>query len=433
MPILMKFLNRHIELKTLNEEFSQKELIILTGRRRIGKTTLVLEWGKAQRTTTLYTQAIESSPPIQLRHVWQDIQEGLPAQVEPKSWEELFSLVNAIADPVILVIDEFPYLVKSDSSLASRFQKWIDHAKPKHVALCLLGSSQSLMTKIFLDDSAPLYMRARRVIRVEPLSYRCFTQALNLPAHEKETFIKFSLVGGVPRYWELIDPSLDAVALASQLYFGPQAFLENEYLRLMKDENVERTSFSSILDAIGNGAHRSNEIASLLRAKQTSLSRALAVLSSTGLVTREVPFGQSHRNTKKTSYHITDPYLAFHYNVFSPHRSRWFAYDREKRNKLLLDHASTIFERHYRAHLPSAARYFEAHREFDALHQVSDQEIQVTEIKFREVSTSEKQRLLGRLQASFEQSKIYHRESKHRFRYKVVDLAEGLERFLLED
>lgn len=423
----IKFVNRLNELSAIDEECKASDLIVIMGRRRVGKSTLIKEWARLRGARMAYTQAIEGSPALQLKQIWQDLREFLPVQVEPRSWEELFSLINTVQEKAMFVFDEFPYLAASDPSIESRFQRWIDNEKPSHLAVAILGSSQTLMQRIFLNAKAPLYMRARRVLRIAPLSYRHFCESVGFPTHRRASFESYAMVGGIPRYWQFISPSLSPVEIASELYFGPRPFLENENLRLLKDEDVDKVLTASVVNAIGSGAARPSEIASRLGVPQTNLGRALNALTETGLVAREIPFGLSPRDTKRTLYSLTDPYLLFHYRVFLPHRTRWDVYDNEIRERLIREHASIIFEHYLRGFYPAASRYFEKDMEFDSVHFTASDTVQVTEIKFRPLTLTEKQSICKECEMRFVQTKLYRSRPDLSFKFVTIDLDDGLQ------
>ena len=118
----------------------------------------------------------------------------------------MFSLVqikalNARAGAgVCLVLDEFPYLVQASPELPSLVQKWVDDRDCKiHLMLC--GSSQRMMQGLVLDESEPLYGRAREIIKIPPLEPAWIRDALGLGWIESVE--AYAVWGGVPRYWEL--------------------------------------------------------------------------------------------------------------------------------------------------------------------------------------------------------------------------------------
>lgn len=158
------------------------------------------------------------------------------------------------------------------------------------------------------------------------MSYRAFCDACSQNPVSRDAFVRFSMVGGVPRYWELVRRGQSPIALAEELFFGSSPALEFEPSRLLKDEGVVGLTAPAVLEAIGRGAHKPSEIAARLGTPQTNLSRLLQVLLDVRLLQRELPFGESVRTTKRTLYRIADPTLRFWFRVYSPHRSRWAGY-----------------------------------------------------------------------------------------------------------
>ena len=88
--ISTKFVNREQELALLDEEFVKSKVLVLFGRRRVGKTELIKRWGINHE--VLYSQAIEADESIQLNQVYEDVRELLPIDVYPQSWRDLLKL-----------------------------------------------------------------------------------------------------------------------------------------------------------------------------------------------------------------------------------------------------------------------------------------------------------------------------------------------------
>src|SRR5271156_1341818 len=168
----LTFTNRTGELKELDAAARAGGLLVVFGRRRVGKTRLLTKWLKPN--DGLYSQAIEAASAIQIEQVMRDIGAALKTNIEPKRWVELLELVSLQKDHRILCLDEFPYLVASDPSLPSILQRWLDHQRPKSFTLVLAGSSTRAMNDRFPNRSAPLYQRARKLLHVEPMSYHAF-------------------------------------------------------------------------------------------------------------------------------------------------------------------------------------------------------------------------------------------------------------------
>jgi AAA+ ATPase superfamily predicted ATPase len=406
--IMNKFINRTNELELLNRLNKRHGLVVVAGRRRVGKTRLLSNW--LSEVAGIYTQAIEGSAVIQFDQVCSDLlgPNRIETSIRPKTWEELFELISRETKDLVICIDEFPYLVSSDPTLPSRFQRWLDHSKKRNLTLVLAGSSRRLMYDTFLDVNAALYGRAVRVINVEPMSFQEFCAALRLPVNIERSFLTYSLVGGVPKYWELIDPKLDPVEIAEDLYFDFAPYMEGEPRRVLKDEKLDDLYPHSVLETIGRGANRPSEIAARLQSKQQNLSRLLQLLLEANLIKRDLPFGVSSRDAKHVLYSIIDPALRFWYTVYSPHKSRWSSYSRDQKFKLIYDHASFIFEEYCRRQYQGACRYWDKTHEFDMIAPIKEAhaELLVAEIKFRKLDKKQQHSIVSDLENRWKTCKL---------------------------
>jgi hypothetical protein len=411
----LAFVNRRRELAELEAARRAGGLLVVYGRRRVGKTRLLRQWLAAR--AGLYSQAIEAPVELQVRQVWQDLRPGLKSEVQPRTWEEVFGLLTLTAQGTTLCLDEFPYLVESDPSLPSRLQRWLDHELPKGCLFVVSGSSRRMMHDLFLHRAAPLYGRARKVLRIDPMDYGAFCAAVGLAPREPGSFEKFALVGGIPRYWEFLEPRQDLIALADALYFDPAPFLEEEPARLLRDEGVAGRNALAVLEAVGRGASRPSEIAARMGAQQTSLSRLFTQLLDAALLTRELPFGESLRSSKRVLYRIQDPSLRFWFRVFSPHRSRWAGYQPAAKKALLHEHAASVFEDHCRALYPGSQRYWEADLELDLVAPDPERNgrLLVAEVKWRRVLQKERRALFAQLADTWARSSLSRRHKSVRF------------------
>lgn len=414
----LPFTNRTDELKELDAAAKAGGLLVVFGRRRVGKTRLLTHWLKPAN--GLYSQAIEAARAIQVEQVMRDIGPALKTNITPKNWAELLELCSLQKGRAILCLDEFPYLVASDPSLPSVIQRWLDHQRPRQFTLVLAGSSASAMNDCFLNRAAPLYQRARKLIHVEPMSYPAFCEACGLKPADLESFTRFALVGGIPKYWEFVEPRARVLDLADELFFGRSAFLEDEPARILRDEYVVGLTALSVLEAVGRGAEKPSEIAARLGTAQTNLGRTFQQLLDASVLAREIPFGESLRSTKKSRYRIQDPAMRFWFQVYSPHRTRWQTYSRAERVKLIHDHASTVFEDYCRSQHPEAARYWEADVEFDYVRAERERAV-VSEVKFKQLSATERQRLEQHLASGWRRSALSRRYSEVSF--EILDAS----------
>ena len=415
----LAFTNRGRELEELDASARVGGLVVLFGRRRVGKTRLLTHW--LEKRNGFYSQAIEAAVPMQIEQTVRDIGSALPQGIQPKTWMEFFELLRYGPAETVLCLDEFPYLVASDPSLPSVAQRWLDHHRPEGFTLVLSGSSTGAMNDCFLNRAAPLYQRARKLIHLEPMDYAAFCGACGLDRSSKESFTRYALVGGIPKYWEFVEAGATALDLAEELFFGRSAFLEDEPVRILREERIAGLTPLSVLEAVGRGASKTSEIAARLGTAQTNLGRTLQQLLDASLLEREIPFGESLRTTKKTLYRIGDPALRFWFRVYSPHRSLWHRLTIEEKTKLLHDHAATVFEDYCRSRHPDAARYWEAGAEFDFLRKDGDGVV-VSEVKFKKLTDAEKTGLKKQLAEKWKSSAAAHRYPRATF--EILDASE---------
>ena len=415
----LAFTNRGRELEELDASARVGGLVVLFGRRRVGKTRLLTHW--LEKRSGVYSQAIEAAVPMQIEQTVRDIGSALPQGIQPKTWMEFFELLRYGPAETVLCLDEFPYLVASDPSLPSVVQRWLDHHRPEGFTLVLSGSSTGAMNDCFLNRAAPLYQRARKLIHLKPMDYAAFCGACGLDRSSRESFTRYALVGGIPKYWEFVEAGATALDLAEELFFGRSAFLEDEPVRILREERIAGLTPLSVLEAVGRGASKTSEIAARLGTAQTNLGRTLQQLLDASLLEREIPFGESLRTTKKTLYRIGDPALRFWFRVYSPHRSLWHRLTIEEKTKLLHDHAATIFEDYCRSRHPDAARYWEAGAEFDFLRKDGDGVV-VSEVKFKKLSAAEKTGLKKQLAEKWKSSAAAHRYPRATF--EILDTSE---------
>jgi len=400
------FINRTEELRLLTKVAPKGGIVIMYGRRRVGKTALLRKWLHDNGGAS--SQAIEASVSLQIDGVNSDLKEYLNFPSTPRSWSEFFSLLDRVEGRVCIALDEFPYLVTSDPSLPSIVQRWFDQVRIKQgrnrkVLLLLCGSSTQMMQEVFLNEDSPLYGRASAVINLKSMSYLSFCTFAGHTPGDPKSFELFSITGGIPRYWELLETykCKDALMAAQELFFGTSPVLESEPRRVLSDEKVEGLSALSVLEAIGRGANRSSEIAGRIGISQTSLAKTLDLLAKVGAIVRETPFGISPKDSKKSFYRIFDPCLRFWFSVYSPFRSRWPAMKSSDKSQVLSQHAGYVFEDYVREQFAGALRYWEPGIEFDGVFESAPKTITIIEAKWGRYSTREKNTLQQSIRDKF--------------------------------
>jgi AAA+ ATPase superfamily predicted ATPase len=339
----MEFLNRENELSQLSRLTSARAgggLGVVWGRRRIGKTRLLLHFCKQHE--GVYLVFDQSAPEVQREYVAEALSKRLPgfAHVKYPDWRRLLERLARDASLAKfrgpIVFDELPYAVEAARELPSVLQRFIDHeAKAAGLVIALAGSSQRMMQGIVLDAAAPLYGRAKVLIDLGPLSPRHLPRVFGKlsPTEQVEAWTAW---GGVPRYWELAREMRGSTRdRLLELVFDPLGALHVEPERLLLEEVPSALEVRPLLDAIGAGVHRSSEIAGRLGRPATSLGRPLDRLVGMGLVRREVPYGEPERGGKRSLYRIDDPFLRLWFRLVAPHRASLVAGTRASRAAIL--------------------------------------------------------------------------------------------------
>lgn len=347
----MKFTNRKQELARLDALYHLPEggLAVLWGRRRIGKTRLLLEW--ANKYKGVYYTADESASVVQRKYFAIALESALPgfAAVDYPDWS---TLLTRLAKEAIqmgwkgpLIIDELPYLITMSPEFPSLLQRFIDReAKEAKLVVALCGSSQRMMQGAVLDASAPLFGRARETIKLSPITIGYLGEALELD--EPRDILEFySIWGGIPRYWELVKKGATLYENIDQLVLDPIGPLNDEPNRLLLEEIPPAISLRPILDAIGLGAQRLSEIATRIGSPASSLGRPIQRLLELELIERELPFGAEEHNSKRVLYKIKDPFIRFWFDIVASRRS-YFAQTRSThRQKWLKQNLFPLFSK----------------------------------------------------------------------------------------
>lgn len=320
------FQGRQAELDLLDRLWAspRSEFLIVYGRRRVGKTALLTEWIRRTGNHALYWVASPMSAAAQLRSFSQAVynfknpNSPAPDVFTYASWEQAFQQVAQMAGTgrLALFIDEFTYLLEVDPGIAGLLQNTWDHVlQGAGIFLCLSGSHLGMMKREFLSYQAPLYGRASAQIHLQPF-YFGMTGSFFQRYSAVDRVALYSIFGGVPAYWERIDPSRSISQNIKQHLLTPNNLMQSEPRLLLQDFISDPHNYLSILAAIANGAHVAREIAEFCGLPSGHLPKYLGVLIETGFVERRVPVTESGVS-RAGRYHITDPYLRFYYRFLA--------------------------------------------------------------------------------------------------------------------
>ena len=294
-------------------------LIVIYGRRRCGKSTLVR---RLLSDEDIYFVADMREASLQREALAKSIDKTIPgfSAVKYPGWEALFNnLNNTLKNKTTLCLDEFPYLVKNSPELPSLIQNIVDKKLHENFNIVLCGSSQQMMHSLTLDSASPLYGRSDEVLKIKPMNVANLKEYLNTDS--KNAIKEYGVWGGVPRYWEIRKSFKSLKQAIKYQVIDPDGILYEEPARLFLDEMRTSMQAASVLSLIGGGSHRISEIGGRLGKPATQLSRILGFLIDLGYVRRELPFGESVKSTKKSLYKIADPFMNFYFTFVLPNKS----------------------------------------------------------------------------------------------------------------
>ena len=314
----MKFFNRHREQERIKKALLREDgqLIVIYGRRRCGKSTLIKNIIKAGDIYFMAQQTDDNIQRQQLAAVIAEKFQGFDAMIYP-TWEALFSNLNRqTKKKFTLALDEFPYMAKSSPLLPSLVQKIIDQKLNSNYHIIICGSSQQMMNSMTLEASSPLYGRASEIIKIKPLEAGWITDYLECDATQGVK--EYAVWGGIPRYWELRRNYPSFSQAVKNLILDNQGILHEEPSRLFLDDMRESVQAYSLLSLVGKGAHRISEIASRLNKPASQISRPIDKLINLGYLKRDIPFGENPKNSKKGLYTIAEPFFSFYFSFVVP-------------------------------------------------------------------------------------------------------------------
>lgn len=323
------FVDRESELAALEAAWRSEraELIVVYGRRRVGKTALLRAF--CDNHPSAFWVASLSSEALLRRSftdaVWQaDHPGGGPAGYSYESWERAFLALGELAAErrLVVVIDEFPYLANADPSIPSVLQKvWDERLQHTRLMLILCGSHIGMMERELLEYRAPLYGRRTGQIHLRPLPLRA--AAALFPAYDAAQQIEtYAVLGGIPAYLTQWDSRESVLTNVEQRILNPASYLYLEPQFLLREELQEPRNYFALLQAIAQGRTRLNEISQATGMERGPASRYLAILQDLHLVERRVPVTERQPDkSRRGLYRLRDPFLAFWFRFVAPYFS----------------------------------------------------------------------------------------------------------------
>ncbi len=321
-----KFINRTRELAFFEECYKRKnaQLLVFYGRRRVGKTSLLLQFCKNK--PFLYLLADLKPEKEQIRdfslQIANQFQDNVLKQQPLETADALFAYLERIwkERKVIVVLDEYPYLCKRNPAFSSILQKhWDMHLSKTQAFLILCGSSISMMEKETLLEQSPLYGRCTGDWFLTPLRFQDF---LCFFPHKRiqEVIELYGLVGGIPEYIIKLDENKTLNQnILSIIKKGSPLYREVEFT--LREELMEPHHYFSILKALSFGKNTINEIVLSTGLNKGLISKYISVLEHLFLVQRIAPITENAEKTRKGAYFISDIFFRFWFRFCFPSRS----------------------------------------------------------------------------------------------------------------
>ena len=334
----MKFIGRQTELDKLNSEYKRDgSFVVIYGRRRVGKTTLIKEFLKKK--TAFYflaTEELESQSMKRLAGVVaRTTKNNLLQRATFTDWLDLFQIIADYKpeEKKVLVIDEFPYLVKTNPAFPSVLQNaWDEILKDSNVMLILSGSLIGMMQKHALSYDSPLYGRRTAQMRLSPLPFTDIYAAQELPFDKAVE--QYAVTSGVPKYLEFFEDDRDLEEQLKDTVLSKSGFLYEEPNFLLKSESVTAVNYFSIIKAIADNNHKLGKIAGVLRQETSALTPYLSTLADLGFIEKRTPITEKNpEKSRKGLYFISDHFIRF-----------WFRYVYPYKGELELDNMQIVLD-----------------------------------------------------------------------------------------
>lgn len=320
------FLNRKVELEELERIWrrSKAGFVVLYGRRRVGKSSLLKHFSKGRQ--VFYWTATKTTDKKLLQsfsrefHLFRNPTASIPDEFSYPNWE---SALMAIADNVrknkiMVVFDEFPYAIDAVPELPSLLQKiWDDELKNSRIVLFVTGSRIGMVESHILSSKGPLYGRATDVIWLDPFPLNALHQFL--PKYSKSQLVEvYSITGGVPLYIEIFDDSVCVLENLKREVLSKSSMLKAEPYFLIHEELKEPMRYAAILQELSGGKNTQAEVAKAIGVAPSHVIPYLHTLERLRYMGRHIPVTEERKSSRKSRYVLSDLFLKFYFRFIAP-------------------------------------------------------------------------------------------------------------------
>ncbi|WP_456369051.1 ATP-binding protein [Thermococcus sp.] len=311
--MLREFVNRREELGILEKLWRRKglTLVLVYGRRRVGKTRLLEEFSREKE--RIFVIFEDKPREYNFKLLSRKVSEFVGFSVEVRDFPSLFTLLKkTTGGRVLLIMDEFSYLIKKEVGILSELSRAMEENKDLNALVVVSGSYVSLLEREFFSYSSPIYGRSDANIKVVPLQFRHVMEWFN--SQKIEDLVKiYAVTNGTPKYLEFFNGENVEDEIKAN-FFNSSAFLFREAKALLSEELRELSTYLAILEAIARGNTRVTQIANFCYMKENQVVPYLRVLGELGIVRKVTPlFG------KRGIYEIGDNYFLFWSRFVNPY------------------------------------------------------------------------------------------------------------------
>ena len=307
------FIGREKELALLQQDYIGKAVMVY-GKRRVGKTTLIQKALKSSSYRTVYFECLKGTMQDNISGFVQELVRAkiLPVPLNFGTLQDVFAYLNALPEKIVVVIDEYPYLkaMNDSATVDSIFQNIIDN-RLVNIELILSGSPIGMM-KDTLQEKNALYGRFAVTIKLNELNYLEAAKFYpDKPPYDKAAH--YAVFGGSPFVNQALQPAATIRENIISTILNPMSAVYLYANQLLLSDYSVKINAERIFSVIGNGKKRYTEIEDKLDVKKTgNLSKQMKSLINLEIVARNSPINKIGDN-KKSTFEINDNLLRFYF------------------------------------------------------------------------------------------------------------------------
>lgn len=327
----MRFYNRNTEIAQLQQikemaYSDHSKLTVITGRRRIGKTSLILNALKDE--TIIYLFVSRKSEADLCKNFCAEIERQLSVFVPTmNSFIGVFRFLmeQGKNQKFTLVLDEFQEFININESVYSDIQNyWDQYRTTTNVNFIVSGSIYSLMTKIFQDRKEPLFGRADAMIKLTPFTTSVLKEIMSdyKPDYTNDELLAlFTYTGGVPKYVELLvdNKALTIPKMIKYICQSDSPFIDEGRNLLIQEFGKKYGNYFSILDAISSGLNTQSKIEAFMGEK--SIGGQLNKLETIYEVIKKQRPIFAKDGSQTVRYEMSDNFLRFWFRYLERNRT----------------------------------------------------------------------------------------------------------------